>query len=274
MRRADHRNIVRRPELSQHFLRDPSVARRIVRHLHAEPRRLILDVGAGDGMLTRALAGSGHRVIAIEKDWGLYRRLESRMAPYPDVECVHADILDLPLPAAPYAVVSNVPYAITAALLRRLLHAARPPDEALLVLQREAAQKFAGAPLETRFSLLHKPWFDIAIVDALRRSDFVPPPRVTSVLLRIHRRARPLLPPRSARWYASFVNTAFGHRAPEVARGLRAYLTARQARRLGRDLGFTPDARASELTFAQWLAVFRFVEHECLGHDPTTADAA
>jgi 23S rRNA (adenine-N6)-dimethyltransferase len=273
MRRADPRVEHRRPDLSQHFLRD-GAARRLVRHLSPASRSTVLEAGAGDGAITRALAGLGCHIVAIEKDERLYRALAARMAPLRNVRCVHADFLDAALPSTPYAVVSNVPFGITAALIRKLLHAARPPDEALLVLQREAAQKFAGTPRETRFSLLNKPFFELAILGALRRSDFDPPPRVSSVVLWLRRRERPLLTPHGARAYASFINATFGHGSPEVTRALRRYLTSRQVRRLGRDLGFAQEARASQLTFGQWLAIFRFVEHECLGHDPTRDVAA
>src|ERR1700682_2064821 len=98
----------------------------------------------GGGGLTEALADAGLRVVAVETDSRLYGLVRERFARRPEVACHHADFLTFPLPATPYCVVSNVPYAITAALVRRLLHAARPPDEALLIVQREAAEKFAG----------------------------------------------------------------------------------------------------------------------------------
>jgi 23S rRNA (adenine-N6)-dimethyltransferase len=269
MRRVDPRTTHRRPELSQHFLRDAAVARALIRRLPFSPGELVVEAGAGDGMLTAALTDAGFRVLAVEKDERLFRLLRQRFAGQPRVACHHADFLAFPLPSVPYRVVSNVPYAITAALVRRLLHAARPPDDAMLIVQREAAEKFAGAPRETQFSLLYKPWFEITIMGAVARRDFVPPPRVHSVLLRIRPRALPLIADGSGSDYRSFVATTFGRGAPEVSHALRRYLTTRQVKRLGHDLGFPRDCRASQLTFDQWLGIFRFVEHECLGHDPT-----
>ena len=146
MRRINSRLAHRRPELSQHFLRNADVARALVRRMAFEPGDLVVDAGAGDGALTEALADIGCNVIAVEKDERLYRLLARRFADRPNVACRHADILTFPLPVTPYHVVSNVPYAITAALMRRLLHATRPPDSAALIVQREAAEKFAGTP--------------------------------------------------------------------------------------------------------------------------------
>ena len=97
----------------------------------------------------------------------------------------------------------------------------------------------------------------------------MPPPRVESALLVLRRRDVPLVAAKSARAYRSFVRETFGQGAPEVSRGLRRYVTSRQLKRLAHDLGFPANGRMSQLTFDQWLGVFRFVEHECLGHDPT-----
>ena len=198
-----------------------------MRHISWPPGALVVDIGAGDGVLTGALASRAFRVIAIEKDARLYRALAARFAADANVECRQADIIDVRLPATSYRVVSNVPYAITASLVRKLLAAHPPPIDAFLIVQREAAEKFAGAPLETLFSLLHKPWFDISLVGDVPRSSFVPPPRVQSSLLRIEQRLHPLVRRESATLYRDFIRTSFGRRRA-VARSLRWALTDRQ----------------------------------------------
>ncbi len=272
MRRHDLRLAHRRPELSQHFLHD-GAARQLVRWLGLPPGALVIEPGAGDGALTQALADAGCRVLAVEKDERLYEQLRRRFAGRRGIACRHGDFLAMQLPRTAYRVVSNVPYGITAAVVRRLLDALRPPEEAALVVQREAAEKFAGAPFETRFSLLYKPWFEISIECGVPRRCFEPPPRVRSVLMRIRPRAAPLVEAGRAYAYRRFIVEAFGQGGAEASRGLRRFVTARQLARLRRDVGFTADARPSDLAFSQWLAIFRFVEHECLGHDPTWPDA-
>jgi 23S rRNA (adenine-N6)-dimethyltransferase len=272
MRRPDPRITHRRPELSQHFLRERA-ARALVRHADLPPGALVVEPGAGSGAITAALAAAGHRVIAIERDVALCSRLRKRFGGNPRVSVRLGDALAFELPREPYHVVSNVPYAITAALMRTLLQAARPLDTATLILQREAAQKFAGAPRETLFSLLHKPAFSFEIVASVPRGAFVPPPSVESSVLRIVRRDVPLVSGASGRRYRAFLESAFGHGSGAVGATLRPYMTARQVRRTAHGMGVAPDARVSRLTFEQWLVIFRFVEHECLGHDPTRAAA-
>ena len=89
------------------------------------------------------------------------------------------------------------------------------------------------------------------------------------MLLRIALRRPPLLDPPEERRYAAFVRATFGARGETAARALRAHLTRTQLRRLSRDLGFSARARPSELSFEQWLGLWRFYEHVCLGRDPT-----
>jgi 23S rRNA (adenine-N6)-dimethyltransferase len=259
-----HQDVIsRRAELSQHFLRSARTARRLVRTTGLGPGDLVVDIGAGRGAITQALVDAGCRVVAIEKDVRLFRALRARFIGRTNVECHNADILTWALPRGPYHVVSNLPYGITAAVVRRLLHAPIPPASTHLIVQREAAEKFAGVPRETLFSLLHKPVFSFAIASTLSRTDFVPPPSVDSVVLRIVRRDPPLIEPESAAAYRRFVRGAFAVRGPHVRQALRALFTPHQVRRLGRDLGFAPDARVSELTFAQWVEAFRFWERAC-----------
>ena len=269
MRRSQRRIAQRRPELSQHFLRDARIASAIVAGMQLPADSLVIDAGAGDGALTEALVAAGMHVIAVEYDPRLAARLQLRFTDQAHVAVREADFLAFDLPSIAYHVVSNVPYSITAALVRKLLHAASPPDTAMLVVQRAAAAKFAGEPRETLFSLTYKPWFAIEIVGRLSRADFVPAPRVESVLLSIRHRGAALIARSETRRYHAFVEWILGHGDPRLSPALRRYITARQTKRLLRGLGYEPAVRTSQLTFEQWLTVFRFVEHECLGHDPT-----
>ena len=118
------------------------------------------------------------------------------------------------------------------------------------------------------FSLLHKPWFDLAVVRRVPRAAFAPRPRVRSAALRIRRREAPLVDDASARAYRRFVASTFGARGATVRAALKARLSHRQMLRLARDGGFALAARPSQLTFDQWLRIFRFQEHCCSGRDP------
>jgi 23S rRNA (adenine-N6)-dimethyltransferase len=254
---------------SQHFLRSPGLVRRLVGEMKVAPGTLVLDIGAGTGAITQALAERGCRVVAVEKDARLYRSLRSRFVGRTNVECQHADALTFALPREPYVAVSNVPFSITAALVRRLLDAPRAPESAWLIVQREAALKFAGVPHETMFSLLRKPLFTIDVARRLPREAFAPVPPVDVALLHVRSRAELLLPRRSMEAWRQFVRQGFRSGAGDVRTAMRPCFTWRQLVLLSRDLRFDLRAPPSALTFGQWLAMFRFHAQACRG--PTRA---
>jgi 23S rRNA (adenine-N6)-dimethyltransferase len=238
---------------------------RLVRGMRLAPGALVLDIGAGHGIISRALADAGCRVVAIERDERLYRGLAARFSDDPRVACHHGDALTHPLPGAAYSVVSNVPFSITAALVRRLLDAPQPPDDAWLIVQREAALKFAGVPRETMFSLLRKPQFSIEIERTLARTDFAPAPPVDVAMLHVQRRAQPLVARSSMGMWQQFVRRGYRSGAADVRTAMRPYFTRRQLVILSRDLRFDLRAPPSALTFGQWLAMFRFHAQACRG---------
>lgn len=246
---------VRRPELGQHFLRNRGTVAQLVELTGIGPRDLVVEIGPGRGALTRALARRAGGLVAVEVDPALAARLREHFRSAANVEVVTADFLAYELPRDDVVVVGNIPYGQTAAIVRRL-DVARP-RAAWLVVQREAAERFAGQPwgVETLQSLALKPWWHIEVRGTLKRSDFEPPPRVDSALLAMHRRPSPLV--REPRHYRAFLERSFG-RGQTVGDGLRQSLTRQQLHRLARDLHFSPDAAPSALTFEQWLAVYRF----------------
>lgn len=176
------------------------------------------------------------------------------------VTIVTADILRFRLPNVPYKVLGNIPFNRTAAIVRRLAQADAPPQDAYIVVQREAAERFAGGPFsrETLSSLLLKPWWQVEIARRFRRTDFDPPPSVDAVALWLARRTRPLVERSQAADYRRFIRTCFGRDGHSIRRCLRSQFTRTQIHRLSRDLRFDPSGPASSLTFDQWLGLFRF----------------
>ena len=110
------------------------------------------------------------------------------------------------------------------------------------MIQREAAERFAGGPCsrETRSSLLLKPWWQIEIVRRFRRTDFDPPPSVDAVALWLARRTRPLVDRFQAADYRRFIQSCFGRDGRSIRWCLRSEFTRTQIYRLSRNLGFDP----------------------------------
>ncbi len=155
----------------------------------------------------------------------------------------------------------NIPFSVTTEIVRKLVDAPMPPEDAWLVMQREPAWRLCGNPYtpESRLSLRLKPKWHIEIIDRLQPSDFDPPPKVESVLLWMRRRDRELMSAQETMLYEEILSSVFSPRKPTVAAALRPWLSKLQLRRLARDLRFDAAAGTGTLLFEQWLGIVRFI---------------
>ena len=235
----------------RHFLRSRRLAERLVADAGIGAGDLVLDLGAGAGALTRELARRAERVWAVELDAALVDELRRRFA-RTNVRVVHADATRIRWPREPFKVVANTPFDRTAAILRGLLDDPSVPLlGAELVVQWELAVKRAALWPTTLAGAYWGAWYRFALVRRLPPCAFAPPPAVGAGVLRIERRPEPLVTEREHAAYRSFVKRGFAAGRPGVPP--LAY------KRLGRELGFAPDAGARDLDPSQWAALFEYV---------------
>ena len=235
----------------RHFLRSRRLAEALVADAGVGPRDLVLDLGAGAGALTRELSRRTGRVWAVELDAALAAELRRRFAET-SVRVIHADATRLRWPDEPFKVVANVPFDRTTAILRALLDdPAVPLVAAELVVQWELAVKRAAVWPSTLVGAFWGAWYRFAVVRRLPASAFAPPPAVDAGVLRIERRREPLVPELEHAEYRAFVKRGFAAGRPAVS--------SLAFKRLGRELGFAPNARARDLDAVQWAALFRTV---------------
>lgn len=241
---------------TQNFLADTRLAERLVSLAQIGPDDLVYDLGAGSGAITGALATRAGRVVAVERDARLAQQLRRRFADHANVTVLEGDIRSSPLPRTSYVVVANPPFDVTADLVRRLTETDAAPRDAYLVLQREAALRFAGRPRMTLAALRIAPWFSLSVLERMRRSDFVPAPSVDTVFVRLHKRGPPLVPPAEAQLYRDLVAATFTAWRPSLGASLRAVLGPAAASRLIRTAGIAPAATPSRVRLDAWLRLF------------------
>jgi 23S rRNA (adenine-N6)-dimethyltransferase len=242
---------------SQNFLRSRRLVDLILGGSSISSGELVLDVGAGRGLLTERLAALGAKVLAIERDPSLAALLRERFARSANVTIWEGDFLDFTLPRAHYKVFANIPFNLTTEVVGKLTAAATPPVDAYLAVQSEAADRFRGKPTGTLRAMLLMPWFDATVVHRFRRTDFDPIPQVDVVMLRLRKRGPPLVREADARLYRDFLAYCFTARRPRLTNTLERLFSRRHSRSIASEIGVGPDDTPSTLRFDQWLCLFQ-----------------
>lgn len=175
-----------------------------------QPGDLVVDVGAGSGMLTAPLLAAGARVVAIEPDGVLGARLRRAC---PAAQVVACDWRAFRWPREPFRVVANLPFAHAAEICRALLGDPRVPlISADLVVEWDFAAKRARLWPSTAQTVVWTAWYELSVVRRLPPSAFAPPPSVAAGVLRARRREVPLVEPSLAPRYDRFVRDGFRRR--------------------------------------------------------------
>jgi 23S rRNA (adenine-N6)-dimethyltransferase len=246
-----------RPALGQHFVRSDGIAADLVRSVGIGPDELVVEIGAGGGRLTHALAHRARRVIAIEVDEALVRRLRRVFADAGNVQIVGADALTVPSPDEPFRVFGNVPFAITTAILRRLLD---DPGSTLhradLIVQYAVAVKRSRRRPSNARSVAWAPWWDVRLAERIPRDTFQPPPSTDAAMLSITRRPVPWLPAEERPSFVAFVDTAFDDGGRSLRRSLGPLVGQRALRAAARSAGVPVDALPSRVDAEGWCRLF------------------
>jgi 16S rRNA (adenine1518-N6/adenine1519-N6)-dimethyltransferase len=185
--------------LGQNFLHDNRALQEIVVAAHILPSDDILEIGPGLGNLTRYLALTAQRVVAVELDKNLFPALESVIAPYKNVHLVQGDILrvnptDL-MDNPDYLVVANIPYYITSAVIRHILESGSHPRRLVLTMQEDVARRICAGPGKMSLLALSVQVYGVPeIVAYIPAESFYPVPKVDSAVLRVEIMPEPRIP--------------------------------------------------------------------------------
>jgi 16S rRNA (adenine1518-N6/adenine1519-N6)-dimethyltransferase len=239
--------------LGQHFLADPNVARAIAREAGAGPGVRFLEVGAGLGSLTVALAEAGAEVLAVETDRRLAGALDEVAGAWPAVRVVQADATETNwaslLGDGRWRMASNLPYHVAVSVLLDMLEGAPEVDPFVVMVQREVGERLAagpGTPAYGAVSLKVAYRSTVRVVRRVGPSVFWPEPKVDSVVLRLERRPPPVTVPQPVLF--GLVEEGFRQRRKTMAAALVRLGHGRdEARRALERAGLDPRVRAEAL---------------------------
>src|SRR5215469_2310045 len=243
---------------AQNFLTSSCLVDALLDRCSFESSDILYEIGPGKGIITDRLPSRCSQVVALEKDAHLVEALRSRFDGVPNIIIHESDFLQFRLPNTHYKVFASIPFNITTAIVTKLTMAPCPPDDAYLVMQKEAADKFLGKPRESLYAVLMKPWFELDIIHRFRRSDFIPAPRVDVVMLRLRKRGPPLVRSADRQCFRDFVVHSFTTWQPGRTSSIESIFTRQQLRHLRGELGVDFDVTPTAIPFEHWLCLFEY----------------
>ena len=261
-----------RKRLGQHFMVSRHALERMLDAADLSRADTVLEVGAGLGTLTAALAERAGHVLAVEVDPALLPPLRAAVAPYPNVTVVHADIMSLDLtrvlpPTGPKKVVANLPYNVASSLIVSLLEHRLGFERMVLTLQREVAARLAAPPGIKDYGVLSVAvqYRAVAsVVATISASAFYPPPEVESAIVLLHIRPRPVIDLNDEALFFRVVRAAFAQRRKTLRNALAGALplSPGQAEAACRRAGIEPRRRGETLTLQEFAALVDSVGSE------------
>ncbi len=253
----ESRGLAPRRSLGQNFVVDANTVRRIARLAGVGPGDHVIEVGAGLGSLTLALAETGAEVLAVEIDNHLVPILQDNTADCANVTVVHGDAMELDwhtlLAASPkWTLVANLPYNVATPLIADLLDFVPEITAMLVMVQKEVGERLVAAPRAEAYGAVSVKvayWATGSVVGIVPPTVFLPRPNVDSALVRIDRRTEPAVGPEVSRDdLFALVRAGFGQRRKMLRRSLATLVDAAAFAAAGVD----PTARAEELDVHAW----------------------
>lgn len=242
--------------LGQHWLHDRFVLEHIADCAEINETDTVLEIGPGLGTLTSELLRRAKKVIAVEFDAELARKLPGQF-PGKNLEVVNQDILSFDLSELPagYKVVANVPYYITSKIVQLLMTSANKPAVAVLLVQKEVAQRIAADAGDMSILAISAQLFaEASLGDIVPASLFMPPPKVDSQVIVLRTRQSPLVAPEQERQFFRVVKAGFSAKRKKLRSSLSGGLgiSKQEVEGVLEKATISPDARAEDLTIEQW----------------------
>ena len=257
-------NISPSRDRGQNFLVDEKVLEKIIESANLKKDDVVLEIGAGFGTLTERLAQKAGKIITVESDRGILPILRRNLENYKNVEIIEKDVLSVvnyesKIMNYEYKIVANLPYQITSIVLRKFLENEPRPNEMMVMVQKEVAERICAISGEMSILAVSVQFFgQPEIIQIVPRSSFYPAPEVDSAILRISRiknESETNLKRIDVKDFFRVVKVGFSARRKQLhnnlANGLR--LKSEEAKNILLDLGLDIQVRAQDLSVDDWI---------------------
>ncbi len=248
----------------QHFLNDPSIARRIIEAAGVTRHSAVLEIGPGAGALTRHLVTQAGRITAVEIDTRLARALQEAYGRYDHLSILNGDVLDLDLPElmeasgeSGFILVANLPYGITGPVLDRLITHHGKITRAVIMVQSEVGGRLAASPGTKAYGAITAIMayhYDVESLFHVGCDRFVPRPAVESVVLRLTPHDHPPVAVRDVDLLTDLIKSAFQQRRKMLHHAMNR-LTPGSAEHLSERTGINLKRRGETLDLVEFAAL-------------------
>jgi 16S rRNA (adenine1518-N6/adenine1519-N6)-dimethyltransferase len=242
--------------LGQHWLHDYESLRAIVDAAELKPRDTVLEIGPGLGTLTELLVHEADRVIVIEFDAQLAADLPTRV-PESNLEVIQQDILSFDFTSLPpdYKVVANIPYYLTSNLIRVMSETPNRPTKAVLLIQKEVAERVAAAPGQmSLLSVTAQFYWQVSLGIEVPARLFMPAPKVDSQVVILARRDQPLFDDVQPKDFFRLVKAGFAQKRKTLLNSLSSglHIERGKVQTACQSVGIEPTRRAQTLSLDEW----------------------
>jgi len=258
-------DIIAKKSLGQNFLKDDAVLQRIIESANLSQDDVVIEIGPGKGVLTELLAQKCKKVIAIELDDRLIELLHTKFVGNRNIEVIHDDILKINLPELiegeslkekGYKVVANIPYYITAPIIRLLLETKYPPKEIFLMVQKEVAERIVAKKGEMSILAVSVQYYAQAqLLFTVFKESFEPMPKVDSAVIKITiNKNRETITKEETKKFFAVVKAGFSAKRKTLENNLSngLQLDKKEITEKLATLGFSKNTRAQELGVEDW----------------------
>lgn len=251
--------------LGQNFLKDKGVVKKIIDSANLSRDDFVIEVGSGDGALTKELAKRAGKVLAIEIDKNLFALLNKKFSNHENVELFNEDILKINLSELlghrvpelkEYKVIANLPYYITSPIIRLFLESKFPPKEMVLMVQKEVAERIIAKPGKMSILALAVQYYATPeLLFYVSKDSFFPVPEVDSAVIRVaHNIQHTEKDIDETKKFFQVVRVGFSAKRKVLANNLANsfHLDKKKVEEKIKKAGINPVARAQELSIENW----------------------